>query len=254
MGINLQKNFKLDLKANKPLIGTVISFNSTEVIELLSNCGFDWLWIDAEHGTYSTSDLQSMLQATNANVSCLIRVANSNIVEIKKALDLGPAGIIVPMVNDKEQAEMVVQFAKYPTIGSRGVGLARAHGYGLKFDEYMKNANTTTAIVIQIEHIEAVENIESIMQVDDIDAIMLGPYDLSASMGLMGEVDHPEVVKAIDHVIDIAKEADKAIGIFCGSNDAAKKYINKGCSLVAISTDSLMLGNVAVQAVESFKK
>lgn len=249
----MNNSFRSRLRSKELLVGSVVSFNSPEVIELLSQCGYDWLWLDAEHGTYSTSDLRAMLQAAGDNVSCLIRVANSNGVEIKRALDIGPSGIIVPMVNNREQAEMIVNCAKYSPIGSRGIGIARAHGYGMKFKEYMKKANSATTIVIQIEQIKAVENIESIVQVEEIDAILVGPYDLSASMGLMGQIDHPEVVKAINQVAATSKAAGKTLGIFGLSSEDVKKYIDKGYTLIAAGIDSQMLGNAAIGMIRSIR-
>jgi len=143
---------------------------------VLASLGFDWLFVDAEHGPLETAELLGILTAVNGRAACLVRVPSCDAVQIAKALDLGADGIIVPQVNTPEQAAAAARFARYPPEGTRGVGLARAHGYGLKFKEYVESANREIAVVVQAEHATAVENIDAIARVAGVDAILLGPY------------------------------------------------------------------------------
>mgnify|MGYP001825579158 FL=1 len=176
-----------------------------------------------------------------------MRLADGDELNIKKALDAGAAGIIAPMVHTAQQAQRVVSQAKYAPLGTRGVGIARAHGYGLRFQEYLTTANEQTAVVIQAEHIEAVKNMEAIAQVDGIDAVLVGPYDLSASMGRIGQVDHPQVVAAIDQVTAVCRSAGIPLGIFGVSAAAVRPYIERGYTLIVAGADTLLLGQAAAQ-------
>jgi 2-dehydro-3-deoxyglucarate aldolase/4-hydroxy-2-oxoheptanedioate aldolase len=175
----------------------------------------------------------------------VIRVPTGEEGPIKKALDIGADGIIVPMVNSARAAEKVVQLCKYPPVGRRGVGYARAHGYGRTFESYMDRANDTVAVIVQAEHIEAVENIDEIVDVPGVDAVLVGPYDLSASMGKTGQVTDPEVLEAIAQVRTACESAQMSLGIFAGSADAAQPFVQQGYTLIAAGTDALFLINAA---------
>jgi 2-keto-3-deoxy-L-rhamnonate aldolase RhmA len=223
----------------------MVTLNSPEVAEVLASVGFDWLFIDAEHSTFGARDMQALLQAAGNGTPCLVRLESNQEVPIKKALDVGAAGIIAPQVNSVEQAESVVRFSKYSPQGVRGVGIGRAHAYGLRFQDYVDSANEDIAVIVQAEHIDAVRNIESIVGVPGVDAVLVGPYDLSASLGKIGQVDHPEVVRAIDHVTQVCHQAGVRLGIFGVSADAVKPYIEKGYTLIIAGVDTLMLGQAA---------
>ena len=246
MTINKNHNFTKRLQAGDRLCGTIITLDSPAVAELLAETGFDWLFIDAEHSPMSAVHIQRVLQGAGAT-PCLVRLAAGDELNIKKALDAGAAGIIAPMVNTAQQAQRVVSQAKYAPLGTRGVGIARAHGYGLRFQEYLTTANEQTAVVIQAEHIEAVKNMEAIAQVDGIDAVLVGPYDLSASMGRIGQVDHPQVVAAIDQVTAVCRSAGIPLGIFGVSAAAVRPYIERGYTLIVAGADTLLLGQAAAQ-------
>jgi 2-keto-3-deoxy-L-rhamnonate aldolase RhmA len=238
-------SFKERLKNGERLIGPMVTLNSPEAIEVLTMVGFDWLFIDAEHGAFSTLDMQRLIQAAGAAMPCLIRVAVGQEVAIKKALDIGAAGIIVPQVNRVDQTEEIIRWARYAPQGNRGVGLARAHGYGLRFQDYIDRANDEVMVVIQAEHIDSVTNIEAIVRVPGVDAVLIGPYDLSASMGLMGQVDHPEVIAAIDRVTIACRTASKPLGIFGLSAEAVKPYIDQGYTLITAGVDTLLMAQAA---------
>ena len=247
------KNFRQQLKSGKPLIGTMVTLPTAATAEILADIGFDWLFLDAEHSSLSYNDIQGILQAVGDKVSCVVRLSSAEEVPIKKVLDLGAVGIIAPQVNTVEQAKDVVRFSRYSPDGTRGVGLGRAHGYGMQFEDYMKKANDNVAIIVQAEHIQAVECIESIVKVKGIDGIMLGPYDLSASLGKMGKIRDEEVTNAMDRVFKACKSSKLSIGYFGVSTTAVEPYLKKGYNLILAGVDTLHLGNAAKDLFNELK-
>lgn len=234
--------FRARLKRGEKLLGTMVTLASPVAAEILSGVGFDWLFVDGEHGPLDSGDLLGILQAADQRVACVVRVPAGDEVAIKKVLDLGASGVIVPQVNTAEQAADVVRFSRYAPLGARGVGLARAHGYGLRFQEYMESANEQVAVVVQAEHAIAADNIESIVKVPGVDAVLLGPYDLSASLGHTGKLDHPSVVAAIDHITKTCQAAKMPLGYFGVSASAVKPFIARGYTLIVAGVDTLLLG------------
>ena len=154
------------------LLGTIVSVASPQVSELLAQAGFDWLFIDAEHGLLEASAIQDLIRAAGAT-PCLVRVPSLDEVAIKQVLDAGAEGIIVPQVNSADAAKRAVAYAKYPPLGQRGVGIARAQGYGFELDDYLARANERITVVVQAEHIEAVANIEDIAVTPGVDAVFV---------------------------------------------------------------------------------
>lgn len=248
----MHQSFRQRLKARELLVGTMVTLGSPEVAEIMAGAGFDWLFLDAEHSALDTLELQRLLQGAGST-PCVVRVATSAEVPIKKALDIGAAGIIAPMVNSAEQAAQVVRWAKYAPLGTRGVGIGRAHGYGAKFQEYVQQANERVAVIVQAEHIDAVNNMESIVQVASVDGVLVGPYDLSASLGRLGEVRHPEVVAAIEHVTQVCQAAQLPLGIFGLSAEAVKPYIERGYTLITAGVDAVLLGSAAKRLLEQIR-
>lgn len=246
-------NFRSRLKNLDLLLGTMVTLDSPATAEVLAALGFDWLFVDGEHGPLGTQELLGILRAVDQQLPCVVRVPGTSETEIKKTLDLGAAGVIVPMVNSPEQAADVVRWARYSPAGGRGVGLARAQGYGLRFADYVEAANEQVAVIVQAEHIAAVENIEQIVQVEGIDAIQLGPYDLSASMGKMGQLQDPEVQGAIDHVIHTCQQAGLPIGWFGLTAESVRPYIDRNCTLITAGVDTLLLAQSARTLLKNLK-
>ena len=172
-------NFRETLKSGNRLVGTLLTLDAPEAAEILSRAGYDWLFLDLGHGAMGPSQAQRLLQAVGGRIPTLVRVASRDEAGIRKALDIGAAGIIVPQIHSASEAEMAVALAKYPPAGIRGVGLGRAADFGNRFADYISRANQETAVVVQIEHVDAVGDIEAIGAVDGIDALFVGPYDLS---------------------------------------------------------------------------
>lgn len=245
--------FRRRVNSGQTLIGTLLSLGSPPVAEILATAGFDWLFIDAEHSPIDAGAIQRTLQAVGGRTPCMVRVAAPEELPIKQALDVGADGVIAPSVNSAEQAANIVRFARYAPEGLRGVGLARAQGYGASFQEYLERANQEVAVVVQAEHIDAVEQIESIVEVPGIDAVLIGPYDLSASLGKMGRLDDPEVVEAIAHVTNTCRAASMALGIFGVNPSAVIPKIEDGFSLLVVGTDALFLQSAAAEALHEIQ-
>jgi 2-keto-3-deoxy-L-rhamnonate aldolase RhmA len=241
----MKSDFRTRLRRGDRLLGTLVTLPCPSATEVLAGVGFDWLFIDCEHGPLETVDVLGILQAAADRVACLVRVPQGNEVAIKKVLDLGADGVIVPQVNTAQQAADVVRFCRYAPQGARGVGLARAHGYGLAFQAYMETANDRVSVVVQAEHALAAENIESIVKLDGIDAVLLGPYDLSASLGHTGKLDHPAVVSAIDHITKVCQDARIPLGYFGVTAVAVRPFMERGYTLIVAGVDTLLLGSAA---------
>jgi 2-dehydro-3-deoxyglucarate aldolase len=237
-------SFRTRLRSGERLVAPLLTLNSPAVTELMAAVGFDWLFIDAEHAPLEPFQMQALLQGAGAT-PCVIRLPAGDEVPIKKALDIGAAGIIAPQVNSADQARGIVQAAKYAPIGQRGLGIARAHGYGLTVREYMQRANDDTAVIVQAEHRDAVEHIREIVRVDGVDGVLIGPYDLSASLGLPGAVDHPDVTGAIERVRAACAEVGLPIGIFGVTPEAVQPYIARGFTMIVVGVDTLLLAHGA---------
>jgi len=246
--------FKKRLLAKEPLIGTIVTLPTAEVGEILAELGFDWLWIDMEHAPFTIQDIQCLVQATESRCPCIVRAPAGDEVWIKKILDTGAAGVMIPHVNTPDQARRVLSWCKYPPQGTRSVGIARAQGYGLAFQDYVHTANQTVSVVLQIEDIEAVKNIESIIRVEGVDALMMGPYDLSGSMGKIGRVTDPAVEGEIEKFCAACMEAGLPMGVFGIDAEAVKPYIDKGFTLVAAGVDTMYLIQGAQNGLKEIRK
>jgi 2-keto-3-deoxy-L-rhamnonate aldolase RhmA len=245
--------FRDALQGGKPVIGTLLTVASTEVAEALALLGFDWVFIDLEHGSLSVNDAQRAIQAVANRSFTLVRVPDGTPENIRRVLDTGCSGIIVPQVSSESYARRIVALAQYPPQGERSVGLGRAQGYGLRFAEYLASANAQTAVVVQIEHHDAIANVDQIAAVPGIDALFVGPYDLSNSMGLVGQVGHAEVVAAIDKIRAACARKNSTLGIYCSNADQARNEIKAGARMVAVGTDIMHMANSARSALEALR-
>jgi 2-keto-3-deoxy-L-rhamnonate aldolase RhmA len=229
-------NFRELLSSGDILCGTMVTLASSEVVEALAHIGFDWLFVDAEHSPLSAIAVRDIIQ-TAGSTPCLVRIASKEKVQIQQALDAGAAGIIVPSVNTAQDAQYIVDCVKYPPNGSRGIGLSRANTYGLRFYEYLEKANQELAVVIQAEHIDAVNNIETICSVEGIDGVFVGPYDLSASLNKTGLLDDKEVVSAIEHVRDVCMAKKMPLGFFGVDAADVSAKVAEGFTLLCSGLD-----------------
>ena len=241
------------LKRGDLLIGTLVTLTSLESAEVLAEVGFDWLFVDLEHSLLGIREAQAIFQTVSHKIDCIVRVPLNDEIWIKKVLDSGAAGVLVPQVNTIEQARQVVRFSKYPPLGRRSVGVMRANGYNLPTTEYLEHANAETAVIIQVESFSAVENIHEIVAVDGIDAVFVGPYDLSASMGKTGEFDDPSVKAALESIRQACLAGGMPLGIFAATVDRAKAYIGEGFRLIAVSEDLLLMAQAAREVARALK-
>ncbi len=250
----MKSDFRKRLLGGDLLVGTLITIPSAEVGEIMAGVGFDWLFIDTEHSPFNALGAQAILQAAGQNCPCVVRVPANDEVWIKKALDIGADGIIAPQVNSAADAEAIVRMCKYPPDGTRGVGIGRAHQYGLGFNQYMERANNDIAVILQAESAQALENISEIVKVPGIDAIFIGPYDLSASLGKMGQLTDPEIKQAIQTIADACKEAGVRLGIFAATAEAVEPFIQQNFTLLAIGTDGLLMAQNAKEILKTLKQ
>jgi 2-dehydro-3-deoxyglucarate aldolase/4-hydroxy-2-oxoheptanedioate aldolase len=243
------ESFGSRLRDEKFSIGTFVTIDAPEVAEIMSGCGYDFLLFDMEHTALSTQATQRLILACHGQCTTLVRVPDKETVWIKKILDTGCDGIVVPLVNCAEEAEQVVRAAKYPPVGARSVGISRAQGYGAGFTDYVTSANEHLTLIIQIEHEQAVANIDNILAVPGIDAVMIGPYDLSGSMKLLGQVDHPDVQSAIALARDACLAAGIPVGIFTMQPEQVPALEAQGFHFVILGMDTATLFGACRQTV-----
>lgn len=219
-------------------LGTCISFHDASVSEIAADSGFDFCWIDMEHGVMNDTDLMYHIMALRGTgCAAFVRVADNSHTRIKKVIDLAPAGIIVPMVNSAEDAERMVSACRYPMDGgSRGFGPRRATGYGsMSTPEFLEISKSEPWIIPQIEHIEAVKNLDEILSVKGIDSICIGPFDLSCSMGKPGMLDDPEVKSVLDEICRKTRERGIVVGAYGGA--AYQTWKARGANWISITDD-----------------
>ena len=246
-------SLKNKLKNNQLTIGSWIMMNDPMSIEVMALAKFEWLVVDIEHTSIDLKSTQLLINTIQAkNIKALVRVSKNEEVIIKKVLDMGADGVIVPMVNSRQDAQQAVEYAKYPPQGKRGVGLYRASGYGTKFEEYKKWVEEELVIIAQIEHIDAVNNIDEILQVGGIDGTIIGPYDLSGSMGYPGEFERDDVKEAVQKVLDRCKALGIPSGFHVVDTDPKKlqEKINQGCTFLAYGIDYFFMRDAAMQGMK----
>jgi 2-dehydro-3-deoxyglucarate aldolase len=226
------------LKQGKTALGTWITTGNQDITELAASIGFDYLAFDTEHAPLSNETVQKLIQSMGgAKVTPFVRVAWNDQVLIKLALDIGAHGLIIPLVNTREDAMRAVAATKYPPAGVRGIGPRRASNYYQSFQDYVAAADKEIMVIIQIEHLDAVKNIDEILSVKGIDAIFIGPADLTASMGLLGKYENPKVTAAIDKVLSSAKRGKIVAGIHTFGPEDAIERISQGFQLIIVGTD-----------------
>ena len=234
--------------------GGWIQIGHPAVAEIMVRAGFDWIAIDEEH---SVIDVETGMNIFNAmrdtGTVAMVRVQENDELVIRRWLDAGAEGIIVPMVNTARQAEAAVQSVKYPPAGRRGFGFCRANYYGADFDRYVQEANDDIVLIAQIEHIDAIRNINAILEVEGIDGAFIGPYDLSGSMGLTGQPAHPDVQAAVQTMLEACQRHNKAAGMHVVpvDPDLVNKFADEGFTFIALSLDCVMLRHACAKILQS---
>ncbi len=234
------------LARGEPVVGHWISLPSPSIMELMASFDPDWLLIDTEHGPADWERVEDLLRAMRGtNVVPLIRVTANDPALIKRALDRGAYGVLVPLVNDAEQARAAVAAAKYPPEGIRGVAGTRVNRFGTDLPEYFAQWNSQVVVMCQVETIEALENVDAIAAVPGVDVLFIGPNDLSASLGVFRKFDHPEFLAAVDRILKAAVHHGIAAGYMCSSAEETLQRIDQGFRFVAGGSDARLLGAAA---------
>ncbi|GAB3551722.1 4-hydroxy-2-oxoheptanedioate aldolase [Arthrobacter tumbae] len=229
--------------ADRPLAGMWVCSGSPLIAELCAGAGLDWILIDAEHSPNGLESILAQLQAIHGYpVHTMVRPPVNDTVLIKQYLDLGVQNLLVPMVHSAAEAEAAVAATRYPPEGVRGVGsaLARAARWN-RVPDYLARAGETVSVAVQIESAAAVEAVEDILAVEGVDAIFMGPADLAASMGLLGQQEHPEVRAAVERCLDAAKKSGKPAGVNAFNPDTARHYLNAGATFILVGADVALL-------------
>lgn len=249
----MSDNFRNRLLRGERLIGTLLSLPSPELVEIASDAGFDWLFFDMEHGALEARDILRLVRAAREPCAPLVRVPENREMWIKKALDTGAAGIIIPHVNSAEDAARAVHWSKYPPEGGRSVGFSRSNRYGTRFQESVESANAETVVIAQVEHIDGIRAIEAILDVSGVDAVFIGPYDLSASLGKPGRIQDLDVRDAIRAAAAACARERVPVGIFALDIPGALKAIDEGYSLVCAGIDVGLFSQAAAAIIRGLK-
>ena len=229
---------------DRRMLGAWTSLGHPSIAEIFATAGVDFIGIDLEHSTISQEQAQRIIAATHAaGVACLPRVSSHNGEQISRLLDSGADGVIVPNVATPREVERIIEWCKYPPVGRRSYGVARAQGYGTDFDAYVSSWNERSTILIQIESVQAVEAVEELLGFEAVDGVMIGPYDISGSMGMPGALSHPRVAEACARVVDACRRRRKA----CGTQDieptpeSVSAAFELGYTFVVLASDVFIL-------------
>lgn len=255
--LKIMKDLKKKLAKNELTLGSWITLGHAAVAEVMAGAGFGWLVIDLEHSMIGMREAAELIRTIDLlGLPALVRVTSCDPGQIKRVLDAGAAGVIVPMVNSPEEAERAVKAVKYPPRGERGVGLARAQGYGFAFEPYASSINERSVVIVQIEHVKAMDNLEAILTTNGIDGSLIGPYDLSGSIGKPGKFDDPEVAKLLETYLRVCARCGKPAGTHVVSPDSGmvQQKIAEGYTFIAIGVDFLFLGASCRDAMKSLVK
>lgn len=246
--------FKQALARGERQIGLWLGLATPYAAELCAGSGFDWLAIDGEH---APNDLRTMLATLQAVAPYpthpIVRLPHGDAVLIKQVLEIGATTLLVPMVESAAMAQALVSATRYPPQGIRGVGsgLARSSRWN-RYDDYLHAANDTTCLLVQVETANALAQVDDIAAVEGVDGVFIGPADLAASMGYLGQAAHPEVRKAIDDGIARIRRAGKAAGILCADETLARHYLDQGVTFIAVGIDTALLASASRSLAAKF--
>lgn len=251
-----ENHLKRKLKEGKRALGAWLQIASPLTAEIMASAGFDWLVIDMEHGPGDMLTLVSQIHAIkSSHATPVVRAPWNDFVAIKRILDAGAWGLLIPYVNSKAEAQAAVRACKYPPEGNRGIaGSPRAAGYGLNPNQYLQRANDQILVITQVETFEAVSNLDQILEVPGLDGVYIGPMDLSTSMGHLGNPRHPEVQKAISTIEAKTLAAKKILGTLMGDWEQAKPLFEKGYQMVSCMADGVALARLATENVSRFRE
>jgi 2-keto-3-deoxy-L-rhamnonate aldolase RhmA len=237
-------------------LGSWITLGHTGIAEIMAKAGFDWVVVDLEHSVINIDVAGDLIRTIDlCGVSPLVRLTSNDPDQIKRVMDAGAHGIVVPSVNAAVDAERAVTATRYAPRGSRGVGLGRAQGYGVSFQEYLKWQQEGPAVIVMIEHKDAIERLEEILKVPGVDAFLIGPYDLSCSLGIPGQFERTEFTNALTYIRETGKRIGCPAGLHIVEPDLEKldQTIREGYTFIAYSVDIRMLDVSVRQGVSKAK-
>ena len=249
-------HFKKNLAANKRQIGLFLGLGDAYIAEILAMAGFDWLLIDGEHGPNDVRSIRDQLQtlAAYADQQVVVRLPDHNTATIKQVLDIGAQTLMIPMIETSRQAENMVKAMRYAPNGIRGVGTAMARAARWNsVEDYFGQADAQMCLIAQIESVAGIRNLVDISNVDGVDAVFIGPSDLAASMGHLGNPSHPEVKQAVAKAISDIAKVGKAAGVFSADPSVAEEYEALGASFILVGVDALLLRKSATALANKFK-
>lgn len=249
-------NLKEKLNNREFTVGSWITLAHPAIAEIMARAGFDWLTVDLEHSVITIREAEELIRVINlCGVVPLVRLSSNDPVQIKRVMDAGAHGVIVPMVNSVEEARKAVESVRYPPEGKRGVGLARAQGYGSSFEKYKEWLNQDAIVIVQVEHIKAVENLDAIMSVEGVDGFIVGPYDLSGSLGVPGQFDNELMIEAMNKIKTFMKSSSKIPGYHVVEPDVdqLQQRVQEGYRFLAYSVDIRMLDTCCRSAIRNIK-
>lgn len=241
------------LRAGEAVVGTWLTLDSPAVAEIMARAGFAFVTVDLEHSPLTLAQAADLIRTAElAGSAPLVRLSAGDPVQVKRVMDAGAHGIIAPMITRREQVEALHAAMHYPPLGSRGVGLARAQGYGEGFDRYRTWLAEHAVLVAQLEHVDALKQLDAILSSRVLDACLVGPYDLSASMGLAGQLDHPDVLAALDRIRAAAERHGVPAGTHLVQPDPPqlRRLLDQGYRFLAYSVDFRMLAVAARQGLQ----
>lgn len=246
---------KQALASGRTQYGLWLGLPDTTCAEICAAAGFDWLVIDTEHGPFDLPAVLAHLRTMAAyDVQAIVRPVSDDRNLLKQLLDTGAQTLVVPMIESAEQASELVRSVRYPPTGVRGLGtaLARAARWN-RIPEYLHRANDQICLIVQVETVRAVQALPDILEVDGVDGVFVGPADLSASMGHIGNTRHPDVVKVIGEILQKTRAAGKVAGIITMDPAQVQEYRDSGANMIGVGTDTLLLTNGAQQLADSFR-
>lgn len=246
--------FKHALQSGHTQIGLWSHLCSNISTEILAGCGFDWLLLDMEHSPNELPDILAQLHAMRGGTATpIVRPAWNDMVTLKRLLDIGVQTVLIPYVQSADEARAAVAYTRYPPVGVRGfAGAPRAAGYG-RVEDYGKRCADELCVLVQVETVQGLTNLEAIANVEGIDGVFIGPGDLAAALGHLGNTKHPDVLAAIDEAIARLRACGKPAGILTGDETLARRYIELGCLFVAVGADQNLLRHSAEALAHKFK-
>lgn len=249
-------NLREKILKKELVVGTWLQTGNPTVAEIMAECGWAFIAADMEHTEIDENGFVNFARAVNGKTSPFARVESDDALAIRKVLDLGAEGVIVPMINTKEQAKRVVEAAKYAPQGKRGFAFIRANKQGIEFDEYARTANDKITVIAMIETKEGVENIDEILSVEGIDGVFVGPYDMSGSYGVVGQTDHELVRDAKVKILKACKRHNKVAGqhIVRATKENIEEAVNQGYTFFALGTDTIFLDTECRRTISLIKR